>query len=166
MTFDYLCDWLKGLARGVDWQAAGFRQKRKLKSCPVCNHTFQGWNYKAKHPPRDQNRLQCVRTCTHALTCCFSTRKTHSIFSPLDECRRKMRPFKWIDYSSTQPKFICQKASSHIESMWGRDGERYVLSLSVISPSLCELPSILSSPSNRCLHLPIVVLCVISNPSK
>lgn len=53
MTFDYLCDWLKGSAAGADCQPAESRQKRKLKkSCPVCNHEFQGWNYKAKHPPR------------------------------------------------------------------------------------------------------------------
>lgn len=35
--------------------------KEKIKkSCPVCNHEFQGWNYKAKHPLRETQHPSTV----------------------------------------------------------------------------------------------------------
>lgn len=59
----WLSTWLiKRLGCQGRLSASWFQTKEKIKkSCPICNHEFQGWNYKAKHLLRDASILSlCV----------------------------------------------------------------------------------------------------------
>lgn len=133
MTFDYLCDWLKGSAAGADCQPAKSRQKRKLKkSCPVCNHEFQGWNYKAKHPLGDAQHpsalwLSALLFYPHN----HGTRPSWHVKRGR-ECNVGGK--KWME-----EVFGCRWSDAPIIYDWHvNDGEVYLLSSSVTSSFWCR----------------------------
>lgn len=75
----WLSTWLiKRLGCQGRLSASWFQTKEKIKkSCPVCNHEFQGWNYKAKHLLRDAQ---------HPFTLCLSALLFHPAITAQDPC--------------------------------------------------------------------------------
>lgn len=130
MTFDYLCDWLKGSAAGADCQPAESRQKTKFKkSCPTCNHKFQGGSYKAKQPLRDA--LHPSSFCLSALL--FYTTITAKDLSNTLKEEERVTWEKWME-----EVFGSRWSDTPIIYDWHvNDGKVYLLSSSVTSSFWC-----------------------------
>lgn len=131
MTFDYLCDWLKGSAAGADCQPAESRQKRKLKKkvVPFVITNFKGGITKPNIPLEMPSFLPLCA----CLPFYFTPQSQHE--TPQHDKRGRVRNVekKWME-----EVFGSRWSDAPIIYDWHvNDGKVYMLSSSVTSSFWC-----------------------------
>lgn len=116
--------------RGI-LSAGWIQTKEKIKkSCPVCNHKFQGWNYKAKHPLGDAQ---------HPSTLCLSALLFYPTITAQDPCDTLKEEERVMWEKWTEEVFGSRWSDAPIIYDWHvNDGKVYLLSSSVTSSFWCR----------------------------